>query len=309
MLVHEGLAEFIRIKWGLMPMPIRLFSGSGELPMIESLFFLNRRGAIRHPPTVPYLPVRFVPTPAASVTRINSQWLESGGLLAREMASRGAASAISLPPEITDVRPWQWAGYRAGVRYTLHLDFPYAISQASESVRRNIRKAEKLGYRCTRTRDADSAYRCLAETQERKRLTRYLTAEDLRLAVNLLGEDGCRVYVCYAPSGEAASASIILLHPGERAQFWLVGTVTDHLHAGATQLLIRTILEDLQGQMVPGFDFIGANNPGVADSKIRWGARLVPYFVVAPYGVKPLLHHLREWWLYAKKRGRGSSPC
>ncbi|USG67134.1 GNAT family N-acetyltransferase [Brevibacillus ruminantium] len=305
MLVNEGLAEFIRIKWGLAHKQCQLFSGEGELPMIESSFFLNKRGAIRHPPTLPYMSVRFVHTPAQSLSSINGQWLESAGLLAQEMSSRGTANAISLPPEITDVRPWQWAGYRAYVKYTLYLDFPYSIKQANESVRRNIRKAEKLGYRCVRTLDAEAAFQCLAETQERKGLTRYLTASDLQLAVRLIGDEGCRVYVCYAPNGEPASASIILLHPGERAKFWLVGTVTSHLQAGVTQLLIRTLLEDLQEEQVLGFDFVGANNPGVADSKIRWGARLVPYYVLNRYGVKPLLHYLREWWLFAKTPGRG----
>ena len=42
------------------------------------------------------------------------------------------------------------AGLLVGVKYTLYQDFPYDIGQASQSVRAQIKKAQKAGYTCRR---------------------------------------------------------------------------------------------------------------------------------------------------------------
>jgi hypothetical protein len=98
--------------------------------------------------------------------------------------------------------------------------------------------------------------------------------------------------VCYAPDGEPASARVVLSTPGNRALVWLAGT-NGHLQSGATEFLMHYVIEDLQNTDSPGLDFVGANLPGVAEAKSKWGARLLPFYTIEAFGMRELA---RVWY-------------
>jgi len=299
----EGWQEFNQIKWGLRPIRLTLTSGDSLLPLVDVVYMVNRRGQIRQPPLNPYLALSFQSTPTSLPSRLSRQWLDMGEKVALDMIQRGCASRVSLPPEIQDIRPWQWLGFEGVVRYTYHIDLPFDLHQADSTIRQKIGKASKAGYRCERVSNMDHVIDCLRQTEERQGFTHQLTTEDLITAGSLMGDEHFRAYVCYSPGGKPVSARVVLFGPGARTIDWVAGTASEHLQTGATQLLIKMVMDDVHLAGAIGFDFAGANLPTVSQAKANWGGQLVSFFSIAPFGLLTLARDARSWWRHWRKRG------
>lgn len=296
----DGWVEFNRIKWGFKPLRLRLTAQGKQLPALEAVLYVDRRGRIHQPNRNPYLPVAFSPTSTAQPQRLYRQWLSLSELLGEEFYQRGVAGAVSLSPEVTDVREFQWKGFLAEPRYTLWLDLPYSVGNADPAVRKQIAKATRLGYRCEQTRSVEDVCFCLKETEKRQGFHHNLEAGDLLLAMELLGDEVFRCYACYAPDGEVASARIVLRHPDGHALDWVAGTVEKHLTNGVTQLLISFVLDDLGKSGAVSFDYCGANIKTVAASKATWGSRLRPYYTISAPNLKGLARFAMRMWKYRR---------
>lgn len=299
----DGWLEFNRMKWGLKPLKLRLAEEGKQLPVVEACLYLDRRGRIRQPPRNPYLPVSFFPTPTVQRQKIYRQWLALSELLAGELYQRGLGGLICFPPEIVDVREFQWKGYLAEPRYTFLLNLPYDMNNADHAVRKQIAKATRMGYRCEQTRSFDDVYLCLRETERRQSFNYGLNPADFRLASELLGDEVFRCYTCYASNGEVASARIVLRHPDGHVLDWVAGAMGKHLTNGVTQLLISFVLDDLGKSGALSFDYCGANIRTVAASKATWGGQLQPYYAITAPNLRGLArfvwHQMRKYrrWL------------
>jgi hypothetical protein len=268
---------------------VRLTENDKEsLPAIEAVLYLDKKGRIVQPPLNPYLPVIFYPTPTDKKTRLYRQWINLSKLLVDEFIKRGVRGAIAFPPEVVDIRQWQWQGFVGEVRYTFYIELPYNIEIADYSERKQIKKAERNGFTCevATKQTLFEVIECLAETEARQNFSYRLTIRDLEIALELLGEDTFRVYLCRASSGAVASARIVISAPGMRSIDWVAGTKHKFLNSGATQYLIWCILNDISQQGAIGFDFCGANLPTVSAAKADWGGTLTPYYVVRPFNLR-----------------------
>lgn len=308
-LALEGWVEFSRLKTGLRPARLAFGGVSDGQPGLEALLYVDRRGRVVLPKFNAYVPLEFRPTTTHRLGKAYRRWFELGGALAEEMRLRGIRSAINLPPEVADARPWQWQGFRASVRYTFHLDFPLKLEGIDHAPRKKKNQAEAAGYSCCRTRELAAVIECLRDTEERQGFSLGLRLEDLLLAAELVGEESFRTYVCYAPDGTPASSRIVLHHPGWRAVDWIAGARRNHLQSGVTQLTIWTALRDLQDAGASGFDFAGADIPGVAASKMTWGGRLAPYYRIESYGVRMLALWFAEAMRFVQARRALHSRC
>lgn len=304
-LSHPGWLEFNRRKHGLEPRVVRFASEGSPLPAIETVFYLDRRGRIVHPPLNPYMPVRFASTPTRGRARLYRQWLEVAAPLAAEMRAHGLRSNYALPPEILDVRPWQWAGFRALVRYTFVLDLPHPASHHDPMVRNRVTTAARRGYRCEAGAPPPHVLACLEETECRQGFAHQLGQADLLHARECLGDERFRCYVCYAPDGEPASALIALHEPGGDAIGWVSGTRRGHLASGAAQLVMAHALADLAEAGARRLDWAGANLPSVAAAKANWGPRFVPYYVIEAPGARGLAKYVQDGWRYFLARSQG----
>jgi hypothetical protein len=293
-LFSEGWLEFSREYWGVRPERIKFSLDRGDCPGVEAVLLLDRKGKIVCPRTVPYLPISYFPEPGATSYGQYRDYLEVMGKLAKEMCLRGITHVLSFPPEISDLRPWQWAGLVAEVRYTFHYDLPFDASRIYQSTRRNIKATKKKGFTCDRAEKIEHVYQCLAQAQERQGFNYQISADGLRRAQSLMGPEACRTYVCYSPAGEPVATLIALSAPGARALFWLAGMGrTDSANYGFNEVLYEFVLEDLCRTGASGIDFVGANIPRVAAAKARWGGYLVPFYVVEPR-TRNLLRHWRD---------------
>lgn len=299
-LLLDGLIEFNRQKWGVIPQRVRLTNEESGVPNIEAVYYTDRRGRIEHPRIGPYIPVAFTPTPTKSRARLDRQWVEVAGLLAKDMRVRGVTGAVPLSPDVTDVRPWQWESFQTDVRFTYYLDFPYDEGLLDPAVRRQFAKASRNGFRVERVSEMGNVADCLRETQNRKDFDTGVDASDLTLLREFIGDDHLRTYVCYAPDGEPACGGAILHRSGARALYWVFGTKTKFMPSGATQLAIRYIVDDLYASGATGLDFLGAQLPSVAAMKATWGSRLVPYYRVDGGRLRAIAKNARDYWSFRR---------
>lgn len=305
-LFNEGWLEFNRRKWNLRPLHVRFAKEESDLPSIEAAYYLDRQGRIRQAPLHPHLPVFFQPTPTTSNRKREHQWLNLADQLAADMRRRKLAHRVSLPPSVTDMRPWQWGGFEVTVRYSRYIDLPLDDSEVDRMAKRAAERASAAGFRACLTRNMEDVHACLEATADRKALSTRLSRQDLELALGLAGEETFRCYVCYSPEGEPAASAIILHAPGAYAVGLVAGTRDAYLRCGATQLLIRFYFQDLLANGAPGMDYAGGNIPSVDAAKADWGGRLVPSFGVKPRGLRGLADSAYRsacYW-YRQRRGR-----
>jgi GNAT acetyltransferase-like protein len=295
----EGWLEFNRARWRVRPYRFRYSPSDSNASALESVLYLNARGRIVLPKLNPYLPVAFQPTPTRSPIRLCRQWLEIAQTLVDEMGERQLGATVTLPPEVTDIRPWIWAGFQVGVHYTYYNDLPIDAKRVDPAVRKKCQQARSLGYTCERSSQLTHVLACLRETEKHQRFSYGLTERDLKRLTRWLGEDCFRMYLCYSPEGRPASARLVLYCPGGRAMDWVCGTAAQHIRSGATQLLIWSVLEDLHSAGARGFDFGGANIRNVAAAKMIWGGQLVPFYSLqAEYNLRTLAKWLYGWVRY-----------
>lgn len=255
------------------------------------------------PPLNAYLPVAFHPTPTEKGVRQHRQWLHVSRLLADELKKRGLGRSVSLPPEVEDVRSWQWRGFLAEVRYTLLVPLPLNMEDVDHQVRKNLSKAVRAGYVCATASENDwpEFIAVLHETETRQKFKYHLTQKDLAYLRDALDSEHFRAYTCRGPSGEIASVRAVLHSPACTSTDWVAGTRGAHLSAGATQLLIQYVLDDLRESGATAFDFAGANIPTVSAAKANWGGMLVPYYVLRPPNLRALALLGRCAWDYWRR--------
>jgi hypothetical protein len=298
-LMLDSWAEFNRRKWGVTPLRLRYPAEPSTGASLEALLYLNRAGKIYHPPRNPYLPVRFRSTPTDFAHRISSQWLDLSTELAAEMKRRDLENTVTLVPGVADIRPWTWAGFRGGVRYTYVLPLPL-IGGLDSSIGSTIRKAEKAGYTVERTNDMDAVMSCILETEERNEFEHGLTADDLRLALSLMGEDHFRAFIGHDKNGEPASAAVNLHIAGGTTIGWIGGSRTAHLRSGIVFLLEQLMIKDAIEGGALAYDLAGANMRTIAASKAGWGSPVTPYYQLESYSVRRLARWARDWWHFRR---------
>ncbi len=290
---HDGMLAFNREKWGLRSERVRYPEADGRL---ESVLYLNRRGQVVLPRLNPYLPVQW-DAAAEHPPSAYRAWALAGGAFARDLRRRGIAGTLAFSSDVRDLRPWQWQGFRVGVRYTLIQSLPFEPHVADADNHRRVRRAATSGYRCERTLSFTDALAAIKGTETRQGFRYGLDVDDLGLLQSTLG-DSLRVYVAYASDGRPASARIVLYEPGGAAVDWANGTVASELKSGATHLLMRYMLDDLSAAGATAMDWEGANISSIANAKERWGGALERWFTVERFAVSGLLRWIHGQWRY-----------
>lgn len=298
----DGWLQWNQEMWELQPRRVVYTPKGKDLPRLEGVLYLERSGRVRMPPRNPYLPFRFTPTNTRRLERIYRQWLQVGGLFAKELVQRGTRGYISLPPGLVDVRPFQWLGMDVSVRYTFIAQLPFDEKIAAAAVRQKIRKAERAGYYVKRSCDWEAIVHCLAETGAAKGFAHRTDINSLERCQQLLGNDHFRGYVGYNDKHKVVSGGLRLHLPDATAVAWSQGTLRDELGSGINQLLYWEVLQDLTRVGAKAFDYTGANIPPVAAAKAAWGIPLVPYLTIRTFSLRNLALQVGIKLLSRKRR-------
>ena len=229
------------------------------------------------PPLTPYTPVLLRDRSCEADVHARRSPLDA---LMPLLERRYGHVALHLPPSLTDVRPFQWAGWDVRPLFT------YRQTLAGEAalkgaVSRNVRRL--AGEEGWRVEEAPHAVEALIGLGERSfgRQGRALPVEAARLrklVESLLAAGLARLFTATSAAGETEGA-LVVLHDGAAAYDWFVGS----LPGPARARLTYDVLLRLYDQDVRTYDFGGANTPPFAEFKRRFGGALTPYYRVERY--------------------------
>lgn len=286
-----GWVEFNAWRAGLTPREYTAEDGGAEL---RAILYLDRRGRIHLPDLARYVPVTFV-TQRRRASGQTAEWLRAAAPLAEEMRRRAVPRQVHLPPEVDDVRPWQWRGFVVGVDYTYVLDLPTDPERIGHGHKSNLNKAIRLGMTVERVDEPGPVVACLGESASRVGYELEIHERELAAAARMIGDDAFRMYVCRDAAGAPASSAVVVHVPGSVAFAWLTGTSSARLADGAGHRLWQFVFEDLAAAGATGVDLGGPNSPAIAAFKARWGARLLPMYGVRTYSVRAFARFLADW--------------
>ncbi len=243
----------------------------------------NRRGRIRQlstPVLSPHGGLLCAPVPSKGPAKVEAEWNRAARVLADHLTRSYGHVRLIHAPSIQDVRPFTWAGWEAGVRYTYQLSFPDLDSIWERLERRTrtvIRKAERAGFHFRATDDMDllrRQYTSVYARQDEKAPVDPALVE--RFAQGVLGKNLAEAFVVESAAGEAASI-VVFVKGFDTAYAWVAGQNPAYASSGSASLLYwRFLAQTTCGK----FDFGGANIPSIALFKRGFGGDLVSYFTV-----------------------------
>lgn len=276
----DGWLKFNEEKWGYRPERVLFQLPEKELPKLEAVFYLNKKGQVVMPPRNPYLPLQFIPTPTEQPYKLYTQWLEVSELLANDLLKRRFSGTIAFPPGFFDARPFQWLGMNVGIRYTFVTPLPINENLLDTSVRKNINKALRSNYSVALSDNWQAINYCLKETEDAKGFSHLISSEELKYACKILGKEFFRGYLCISDKGEPVSGQIKLFLADGISIDWVAGTDRKHIKSGINQLTYQKSFEDMAANNCKLFDLCGANIRTVANAKATWGFPLIPYITL-----------------------------
>ncbi|WP_276282163.1 GNAT family N-acetyltransferase [Halorussus caseinilyticus] len=194
-----------------------------------------------------------------------------------------------------DPRPYAWGNLQVEPNFTYFLDVADRSAEEvrksfSKSLRRDIRDAEDLDV-TVETEGLEGARDVFRATRERYAeqdepfpLT-WPYVRDLFEA--LADDDRARAYVARDSSGEYLSG-ITALYSNDHAYFWQGGAKAIYEGTAVNSLIHWRLIEDLVSdppvESVTNYDLMGANTERLCRYKAKFGADLVPYYVVESSG-------------------------
>ena len=181
-------------------------------------------------------------------------------------------------PEMIDVRLFQWAGWRAQVRYTYRYDLHDTdMSRASADVRRRARQAKESGLEARRDLGPDTFYGLWAETHQRQGMPVPLSADHLTRLFDALGD---RLVTILVTRDKKPLAGLVTLVDGKTAYLWMMaGASPEALSTGANMFGFAELVRELHSRCRT-LDLCGGDTPTIARYKATLGAELTPHVMV-----------------------------
>jgi len=193
---------------------------------------------------------------------------------------------LILPPELYDIRVFNWKGYQNKVRYT----FRGALNEGNQleevfepSIKRQIKKAKRQNYMIQSGYNdqlINDFYKLQTLSLNRQNHDFKFTYQQFHNLIGKLEESplGLSFYVAYSSDQPIAAQASISYK--ETAYYWLAGGDPEYFNSGINPLLMYYVFDDLHKKGLHYFDFVGANTPGVADYKANFNFDLTPYYKV-----------------------------
>lgn len=279
-LSDDRWVHYTEEKWNLRSEKVRYTLPGKELPAIEGILYLDKKGRVVNPPLNAFLPFVFIPTATKKTCQLYHQWVDLTKIMALDIKKRGHIGGVAFPPGFIDGRAFTWAGLNISVRYTFVGELPFEDSNLDTSVRTKVRKALKNNYSVERTQEWDKLVYCLRKTTDYKGMVGVIQESDLIKLHKLFGDDFMYAHVCLSEKGNPVSGQVKFAMPDGMCIDWAAGTDRDFIRDGVNQLLYYEALREIEKTGTKYFNYCGANIENVASAKAEWGFPLVPYVVL-----------------------------
>jgi hypothetical protein len=278
----DGWLKFNEEIWGFKSERVVYRLPGKELPSLEAVLYLDKRGRVRMPPCNPYLPLQFSSTPTEKNCQLYTQLTSVMQLFAEDVKRRGVSGSLAFLPGFLDARAFQWLGFDTTFRYTFVTKLPINTNEVDKRIKGHIEKAKKLGYRAQRTRNWDDVLYCLDKSATYQKFDNILSSSilhnlDKALSGNLIG------HISYDKENIPVSSQLRININNGATIGWQAGTDRDHIVYGVNQFLYNFSLQDMALLGGKTFDNCGANIESVARAKAAWGFDLVPYITIVDH--------------------------
>ena len=197
-----------------------------------------------------------------------------------------------LHPSLTDLRPFQWAGWTTRTRYTYLLDLARPadpLDAWSGGARRTAKKAMGDYVFEEDPAHADAALALMTASYARQGEPLALPDRVRALLREMIEGGFARAFAVRPASGHEPEAALVVAHDDRTAHYWIAGSEP----GPAMTVLLAHLLPLLQADGIAAFDFLGANVPSIAEFKRRFGPTLQPY-ALATQDFHPALRLLRR---------------
>lgn len=195
-------------------------------------------------------------------------------VLLQHIGRRFLVAALTLAPDLTDARPFQWAGFACTPRYTYRLDAaaPYAPNRW---MRRQLREGDVFTLHAADPGDA-TWLRLLDRQYDDRGQPPPLGAGAHRRLLDALGTGGLvEMHALRDPEGRLAGA-VTALVDGRAAYLWTGGSVP----GPAMGVLLHRVIDAARAQE-RAVDLVGANVASIAGFKAHFHADLTLHFHAA----------------------------
>lgn len=238
--------------------------------------------AAGHPTLTPYLGLLLPVAEQKYVTTMSAN-KSIASLFAARLQRDFDSVALRFPPEISDLQPFQWAGFAAGVRYTYRLRLSRLDTMLSDmdAKRRNdIRRAERDGVSVDEAAPFSQVWSMCEKSLVRQGVKDGLQAVAVRVERALRDADRCRGFLARGSNGSALAAAWIVWD--HRRAYYLLGGHDDAANSGsaATLALWKAISFATVRLGLAEFDFEGSMLPTVEQFFRKFGGTLLPTYTV-----------------------------
>ena len=284
-------------QWDLHAEELKFTSRNLSLRVLE---YRNRRGRTVLPPLNFYLPVRLESrhpslTGSLSEKAFSGEWFEVAGQYAESLMSHRPLGTLALPPIITDVRPFQWAGFDLHPRYTYTAELPHKSSAVSKSALKAANRAAREGFSLAKDTRIEEIFQLVNETATEQGFRFPNSLTSLQGLEERLGPTKFIKHSIVDSEGQIVSGGVRLIGESGTALGWIQGTRRSALKHGVAQLMQKSVLEELSTMGATSYDYIGANIKSVALAKASWGMRLATYYqLTAPKKTAKLVEGVKN---------------
>lgn len=225
--------------------------------------------------------------------------------IGRFLQSNYDYAVVANHPFISDIRSFNWLGWRTQVLYTYHVDLAKADFSALPKERRKlIRKAENSGVIIERFDDFSVAHNLLAKTFRKKGVSLPLSSWQLS-QICLRCADNVVLFVAKTHDGKVVACSILIVDFKRRvANSILSGFDYAYQDTEATSLIKWKCIEYFKSNGFVILDLVGAENKSIANFKAEFGGDLVPYYQISKvsmrYRILNQLSRLKSFRLFLK---------
>lgn len=280
---------------------LTLYAGfKGEEPVALLPIFVRRvpfgRVAVSPPPGtgLPHLGpvISYNGAKRRKRERVNGTFAER---VTDDLAATAPTTAFRMicSPGFTDPRPYGWEtlDLSPAFTYVLDVDRPLEdiLNRFSRSLRREIRHGRDLDV-SVRVEGADAGQRVFEQTLDRYDDQDRTLPVDWEYVRDLLDalDERYRVYVARDPS-DRFLGGITVLYAGDTAYFWQGGAKESYENISVNSLIhwniISDIADDASLASISRYDLMGANTKRLCKYKAKFGAELVPYYIVQSDGI------------------------
>lgn len=196
-----------------------------------------------------------------------------------------------------DPRPYRWQNFDLATKFTYVLDLDgkssdNVLDSFSKSLRRDVRDAQELDISIEQEGidGARAVYEQTRDRYEEQDRGFPISWEYVRDLVDaMLAADRARVYVARDENGDGEFLTgITVLYSNDAGYYWQGGSRTVHEGVGLNSLvhwrIIGDIITDPPRESVSRYDLMGANTERLCRYKSKFGAELVPYYVIESSG-------------------------